>query len=66
VARRLLAFLDSRVVVRYQIMGVDGSPDMTCEVFGASFFIASLDVHQVPPSGCWWLFFLMVGAGRAA
>ena len=65
VAGCLLGFLDRRVVVRYQFMGVHGSPDMTCEIFGAGFFIASLGVHQVPSDGCWWLICLsMVGAGE--
>ncbi|MET3934640.1 hypothetical protein ABIE00_002686 [Arthrobacter sp. OAP107] len=65
VAGCLLAFLDGRVVVRYQFMGVHGSADMTCEIFGVSFFGASLGVHQVPPYGCWWLICLsMVGAGE--
>jgi hypothetical protein len=39
------------VVVRYQFMDVHGSPDMTCEIFGAGFFRPSLGVQQVPPDG---------------
>ena len=64
VASCLLAFLDGRVVVRYQFMGAHGPANMIWEKFGGSFFIASLGVHQVPPGGLRWLFFFMVGAGE--
>jgi hypothetical protein len=58
VACCLLAFLDRRIVVRYQFMGVHGSANMTWEKFGAGFSMAaSLGVHfgsLVLRS--WWLF----------
>jgi hypothetical protein len=38
VACCLLAFLDRRIVVRYQFMGVHGPANMTWEKFGAGFF----------------------------
>jgi hypothetical protein len=46
----LLAFLAGRVAVPYLFMDVHGSIKMmTWEKLGASFFGASLGVHQVPP-----------------
>ncbi|MET3934499.1 hypothetical protein [Arthrobacter sp. OAP107] len=42
VAGCLLAFLDRRVVVRYQFMGVHAAGNMTCENVDVGFVVASL------------------------
>lgn len=46
----LLLSLDGPFVLHYLFMDTHGSGNMTRGKLGASFFFASLVVHQVPPA----------------